>query len=69
MDDFIRATTELREDMNRQFGAVERRFDAADRALDRARTELDAKMSRGFAWLAGLQVAVLASVLGVLFGP
>jgi hypothetical protein len=34
-----------------------------------APTGLDAKMSRGFAWLAGLQVAVLASVMSVLFGP
>jgi hypothetical protein len=68
MDCQLRAMADFREDMNRRFDGVDRRFDAVERRIDAARVELDAKLSRGFVWLVGLQVTVLLAVVGALFG-
>jgi hypothetical protein len=82
MDDMVAGVSELRLEMNRRFDAVDRRFEAVDRRfeavdrrfdqhdakVDRVRLELDAKLSRGFTWMVGIQVAVLLAVVGALFG-
>jgi hypothetical protein len=54
--------------VDRRFEAVDRRFDTLERKIDGFRTELDAKLSRGFTWMVGIQVAVLLAVIGALFG-
>jgi len=46
------AVTQLRADMNRQFEAVDRRLEL-----------MDAKISRQFVWLVGVQVMTLAAVV------
>ena len=53
----------LEERMDRRFEQVDRRFEHVDHRFD----TLDAKMSRQFTWIVGLQVTTLIAVLGAIF--
>ncbi len=60
----------LEERMDRRFEQVDRRFEQVDRRfehVDHRFDTLDAKMSRQFTWIVGLQVTTLIAVLGAIF--
>jgi hypothetical protein len=45
---------------------LDRRFETLDQKLDRHVERLDMKMSRQFAWIVGVQITVLLSVVAAL---
>ena len=70
---------DLNQKLNRRFEEMDRRFEGLNSKVDRlflgldtkidgVDTSLDAKSSRQFFWLVGIQVAVLVSVVGALVG-
>ena len=58
-EDMSRRFDEAREEMNRRFDATDHGFESIDRRFDL----MDAKVSRHFVWLVGVQVMTLAAVV------
>ena len=68
VNDLRTLITDLRADMNRQFGEVRADMKGADQKVDRLFLYLDQRTDRQFAWLVGTQVTVLLAVVGALIG-
>ena len=61
------ALVSLEARMDRRFEAIDRRFETIDRrfeAIDQRFETLEAKISRQFVWLVGIQVTTLVAVAG-----
>ena len=54
--------------LERRFDTVEQRFQSLELRLDRGLETLDAKLSRYFVWLIGIQISVLLAVVLALVG-
>jgi hypothetical protein len=73
LDSLRDAITNLEQRMDLRFEGVDGRFDIVDRRLmtldqklDLRTDALDAKMSRQFLWLVGLQVTTLATIVAAV---
>lgn len=62
MDRRFEAVDRRFESVDRRFEAVDRRFEAVEHRLD----TMDAKFSRYFLWMVGLQVTTLTAVVAAL---
>ena len=56
----------LRCDMNRRFEQVDQRFLHLEDKMDRRFDSIDAKLTKYFAWTAGMFVTTLIAILGSL---
>lgn len=52
--------------VDQRFAAIDQRFVQVDQKLDQRTDALDAKMSRQFIWLVGVQVTTLVAIVAAL---
>ena len=62
--DLRRSLDQLERRVDRGFERVDEHLVALDRKIDRRTDVLDAKMARMFVWVVGLQITILAAMVG-----
>jgi hypothetical protein len=58
--------TAFEQKVDQRFAAIDQRFVLLDQKLDHRTDALDAKMSRQFLWLVGVQVTTLVAIVAAI---